>query len=44
MSPEREAEVTHRKVLPLAGHNVQQVTAFNETLLSFLMPTAKARA
>jgi pimeloyl-ACP methyl ester carboxylesterase len=33
-----------RKVLPGAGHNVQQVPGFNETLLSFLIPSGKARA
>jgi hypothetical protein len=39
-----ERLVAQRKVFSGAGHNVQQVPGFNETLLSFLMSAGKAQA
>jgi pimeloyl-ACP methyl ester carboxylesterase len=39
-----ERIVAKRKVLPGAGHNVQEVPGFNEALLSFLITSGKARA
>jgi pimeloyl-ACP methyl ester carboxylesterase len=38
-----ERLVAKRKVLPGAGHNVQQVPGFNETLLSFLISSGSAQ-
>ena len=38
-----ERLVAERKVLSGAGHNVQQAPVFNENLLSFLIPSARAR-